>query len=148
MSPRTPRTPKHLLIPAVALGVVLTGGAPPVAQETSPPANEQVQAQAPEATPTPRPIPKPLVIPASGRPQESRPRRWGDQSGKNLTASAPCHGMKARWSWHLALSLKMKILNLADPKVQGEAHRRRVFTFSGTVSSTPAEKLVDRTSGR
>ncbi len=150
MKPRSRCTPLDLLIPVVALGLILTGGAPPVAQEKAPPANEQVQAQSPETKPTPPPAAKPLVIPASEKNRKNPVPNVPEaiDSGKNLYKSqcAMCHGAKGDGRGDLALSLKMKIPDLADPKVQGKRTDGEWFyILSQGHHDMPAEKrLVDQ----
>jgi len=147
MKPRTFFTLMNLVIPVVALGVLLAAGAQPSAQEKSAPANEQVQAQSPEATPTPTPSQKPLAIPASEKNRKNPVPNVPEalESGKSLYKSqcAMCHGAKGDGRGDLALSLKMKIPNLADPKTQEKRTDGEWFyILSQGHSDMPAEKRL------
>jgi mono/diheme cytochrome c family protein len=150
MRPRSPCRPIHLHILVIALGFVQAGGAPSFAQEKSPPANERVQAQTPETSPTPKPAPKPLVIPASEKNRKNPVPNVPEalDSGKSLYNSqcAMCHGPRGDGRGDLALSLKMKIPNLADPKVQEKRTDGEWFyILSQGHFDMPAEKrLVDQ----
>ena len=67
-------------------------------------------------------LPKPLVIPPEDRKRENPVPRVPEaiESGGALFASqcAMCHGENGKGRGDLALSLKMKVPDLADPKLQ------------------------------
>lgn len=145
-----PLEPRNLIaaLGGIALGLVVAGGAPPVAQDQAAPEQET---QAPPAQATPTPATKTaLVVPAAERNRKNPVPKVPEaiESGRTLFDSqcAMCHGRKGDGRGDLAVSLKMKIPNLTDPREHAKRTDGELFyILNHGHYDMPAEKrLVDQ----
>ena len=148
----------RVLTGTVLLGAVLLIPAVPKASDQEPPAStstpEPSPTSAPAATPAPSPAQetrgKPLVIPPAEKSRKNPVPAVAEaiESGRTLFQSqcGMCHGPRGEGKGDLAQSLKLKIPDFTDPRVQGRRTDGELFYIltNGHGEMPPEKRLADQ----